>query len=158
MTARTVRIDEVFFLQAFGRDVPFHDAYPQPTYLDLETGEVIWVYDNDDDAYMEAGIPPEENRRRRELVASTSHRYLEIPGLDHGEHHEILRDFLASGSIKDPALRAWARKAYVSSIGGWMKAVDDQGIVDQFYQFRDDAVRARAEAFLQDHGVQVIWR
>ncbi len=158
MTAHTVHVDEVTFLGAFGRDVDFHDDVPQSTYLDLETGEVIWVYDNDDDAYMEAGIPPEENRRRRELVASRSHRYLEIPGLAHGEHHEILREFLASGSIKDPALRAWARKAYFSSIGGWMKAVDDQGIVDQFYQFRDDAVRARAEAFLQDHGVQVIWR
>ena len=158
MTARTVHIDEVLFLEAFGRDVTFHDAYPRSTYLDLETGEVIWVYDDDNDAYMEAGIPPEENRRRRELVDSRSHRYLEIPGLAHGEHHEILREFLASGSIKDPALRAQAQKAYFSSIGGWMEAVADQGIIDQFYEFRDDAVRARAEAFLRNHGVQVIWR
>ncbi len=158
MTARTVHVDEVTFLGAFGRDVDFHDATPQSTYLDLETGDVIWVYDYDDGAYMEAGIPPEDNRSLRKLVASASHRYLTIPGRDHGEHHKILREFLASDSIEDPALRAQAQEAYFGSIGGWIKEVADQGIVDQFYQFRDDAVRARAEAFLQDHGVQVIWR
>ncbi len=158
MTARTVHVDKVLFLEAFGRDVPFHDAIPQSTYLDLEIGEVIWVCDNDDEAYMEAGIPSEENRWLRQFVASASHRYLEIPGLDHSEHHEILREFLASDSIEDPVLRAQAQEAYLDSIGGWKEAVTDQGIVRQFCQFRDDAVRARAEAFLQDHSVQVIWR
>ena len=158
MTAHTLHVDKILFLEAFGRDVPFHDAIPQSTYLDLETGELIWFYDDDDEAYMEAGIPAEENQALRELVASASARYLEIPGLDHSEHHEILREFLASDSIDDPALRAQAQEAYSGSIGGWKQAVADKGIVHQCYQFCDDAVRARAEAFLLEHGVQVVWR
>src|SRR6266542_6395704 len=158
MTAQTLHVDKILFLEAFGRDVPFHDAMAQSTYLDLETGELIWFYDDDDEAHMEAGIPVEENRSLREQVASAADRYLEIPGLDHSEHHEILREFLASDSIEDPALRAEAQEAYSGSIGGWKQAVTDEGIVHQFYQFCDDAVRARAEAFLQEHGVRVVWR
>src|SRR6266702_2634456 len=149
MTAHTLYVDKILFLEAFGRDVPFRGAIAQSTYLDLETGELIWFYDDDDEAYMEAGIPVEENRSLRELVASESARYLEILGLGHSEHHEILREFLASDAIEDPTLRTQAREAYFGSIGGWKRAVADDGFVHQFYRFCDDAVRARAEAFLQ---------
>ena len=158
MAAHSVHVDKILFLEAFGRDIPFHDAVAQSTYLDLETGDVMGFYDDDEEAYMEVGIPVEDNRSLREQVASTPDRYLEIPGLDHNEHHEILREFLASDSIEDPVLRAQAQEAYSGSIGRWKEAVADEGIVHQFYQFCDDAVRARAEAFLQEHGVQVVWR
>ena len=30
-------------IEAFQRDEVFHDPCPQSAYLDLETGEVIWV-------------------------------------------------------------------------------------------------------------------
>ncbi len=40
------------FIHAFERDVDFHDEYPQSSYLDLETGEVIWVFEEDEDAEM----------------------------------------------------------------------------------------------------------
>src|SRR6266542_3821534 len=158
MTAQTLHVDKILFLEAFGRGVPFHDDMAQSTYLDLETGELIWFYDDDDEAHMEAGIPVEENRSLREQVASASDRYLEIPGLDHGEHHEILREFLASDAIEDPALKAHAPEAYSGSIGGWKRAVPDEAIVHRFYQFCDDAVLVRAEAFLQGHGMHVVWR
>ena len=95
---------------AFGRDVDFHDAYPQSAYLDRLTGDIIWLYDEDDDAYIEVGVAPEENRADRERVASDLHRYLEIPGLDHGDHHDILRRFLHSEWTEDTALRARAAK------------------------------------------------
>ena len=59
----------------------------QITYLDRRTGEVNWVYETDDGAYMEAGIPADENRQERERVVGNPDRYLKIPGLDHGDHH-----------------------------------------------------------------------
>ena len=64
---------------AFGRDVTFQDAFPQSTYLDLLTGDVVWLYDDDHDAHMEAGLAPEENAADRERVASDPDRYLAIP-------------------------------------------------------------------------------
>ena len=82
-------IDEVLFLNAFGRDVQFHDNYPQSAYLDLERGDLLWLYDDDEDAYSEAGFSPEDNAADRQRVAKSSARYLEILGLDHGDHHEI---------------------------------------------------------------------
>ena len=34
---------------------------PQSTFLDKETGEVVWIFEDDEDAEMSAGIKPEEN-------------------------------------------------------------------------------------------------
>ena len=34
---------------AFGRDVDY-EAYPQSTYLDRRTGDVVWLYEDDEDA------------------------------------------------------------------------------------------------------------
>jgi hypothetical protein len=39
----------------------FSDTAVQLTYLDLETGDVIWVFEQDDGADSYAGIDPTEN-------------------------------------------------------------------------------------------------
>ncbi len=56
-------IDRTVFMMAFGRDVDYQDSVPQRTYLDRRTGDVLWLYECDDDAYWEVGIPAGENRR-----------------------------------------------------------------------------------------------
>jgi|TARA_B100001971_G_C18234972_1_gene566532 hypothetical protein len=33
------------FIEAFGRDADFQDTYEESAYLDTETGEMIWVYE-----------------------------------------------------------------------------------------------------------------
>ncbi len=43
----TNSIAEISFFDAFGRDVDFHDLYPQAAYLDIEAGDVIWVFEED---------------------------------------------------------------------------------------------------------------
>ena len=91
-----VTIDKGLLLMAFGRDVDYHDTVPQLIYLDRHTGDIVWLYGSDDDAYMETGLPVEENREGREAVAAEPDRYLEIPGLDHEDHHRMLRLFLRS--------------------------------------------------------------
>ena len=91
---RNLTIDHTLFSMAFDRDVPFHDIYLQSAYLDRESGEIYWVYEKDENAEMEAGIPAEENRAIRERIEATPDRYLEIPELDHADHHDILRAFL----------------------------------------------------------------
>ena len=155
---RKVTIDLTLFSLAFDRDVDFHDAYPTSTYLDLETGNTIWVYEDDEDAYMEAGISTDDNRRTRERVESIPGQYLEIPGLDHGDHHDILRGFLDSDWTASKERHAKARNAYFGSIGGWKKSVDDDSIVHEFHDYRDRKTKQMADDFLHEHGIQPDWR
>jgi hypothetical protein len=142
---------------AFDRDLAFHDAYPQSAYLDRKSGEILWVYEEDEAAHMDVGIPPEENAAARRLVAAAADRYLEIPGLDHGDHHEILREFLASNWTDDEKLKSRARAAYFGSIGGWKEAVGDERVVHAFYDFRERRTKQMAEDFLRRHGIEPQW-
>ena len=153
-----MKIDRALFTMAFGRDVDYHDAYPQSTYLDRRTGNVVWLYECDDDAYGEAGIPSEENREGRERVAAEPERYLEIPGLDHGAHHEILRKFLGSDWTGDDERRRRADEAYFGSIGGWKKEVRDEEAVHAFHAFQEAEIERRAEEFLRENGIVPHWR
>ena len=151
-----MNIDQKQFMMAFGRDVDFHDACPQSTYLDRDTGDVVWVYDCDDDADGE-GIPAEENHEGRERVATEPERYLKIPGLDHGEHHEILRRFLASDWTDYAARRQRAKNAYFSSIGAWKTEVCDEEAVHAFREFKEAKIAKRAKGFLRENGIVAEW-
>lgn len=145
-------------MDAFERDVDFHDTYPQTAYLDLETGDVIWVFENDGDAEMVAGIKPEENEAVRDRIEASLERYIEIPGRDHSEHHDILRDFLASDWTEDKELRIRAREAYTGSIGRWRDRIDNRAVVHAYYDFRDSRIREMADEYLREHGIAPIWR
>ena len=155
---RKIPVDESMFILAFERDVDFHDHFPQSTYLDLETGEVVWIFEEDDEAEFETGIEPEENAALREQINTSPKRYLLIPGRDHAEHHDILRDFLKSHWTDDEELRLWAQDAYAGSIGRWMEAVNDQEVVHAYFRFREHKIKELAEEFLKESGIQPVWR
>ncbi|MHC5077331.1 MAG: hypothetical protein ACYTFM_13030, partial [Planctomycetota bacterium] len=128
------------------------------TYLDLETGEVLWIYEEDDDAELESGIEPEENAALREKINTSPERYLLIPGRDHGEHHDILREFLKSDWTDDEELRLRAQDAYTGSIGRWMEAVDAQEAVHAYFGFREHKIKELAEEFFKEQDIQPVWR
>jgi hypothetical protein len=151
-------IDRAIFGMAFERDVVFHDTYPQTVCLDKETGEMHWVYEDDEDAWSEAGIPAAANEALRRQIEEAPTRFLEIPGRDHGEHHDLLGEFLNSDWTENESSRDNAQGAYFGSIGGWKKAVEDQEIVHAFYDYRDTKLREMAESFLRDHGIEPIWK
>jgi hypothetical protein len=155
---RKVIVEELMFIDAFGRDEDFSDPYSQSAYLDLETGKVIWVFEENDDAEMYAGIDPEENMALRNQIDAHSERYLQIPGRDHGEHHDILRDFLDSDWTDDKELWTQVRNAYSGSIGGWKEEVDNHDVVHAYYDFRDRRIKELAEEFFRDNDIQQIWR
>jgi hypothetical protein len=155
---QTLSIDWSLFTMAFGRDVDYDSVHPQVAWLDMRTGDVIWVYVEDDEAYMEAGIPAEENRQDRERIAAEPDRYLEIPGLDHGDHHDILKAFLRSGWCDDEARMQNAEAAYFGSIGGWKESVNDQDAVHGFYDFQDRRILKLAETYLLENGIVPHWK
>jgi len=154
---RQVSIDELMFIEAFQRDEDFQE-YPLNTYLDLETGEVAWVFVEDEDAEMYAGIDSDENADLRNQIEAYPERYLEIPGRGHGEHHDILRDFLNSNWTDNEELRSRGRNAYFGSIGGWKEEVDNQDALHAYYDFRDQRIKDMAEEFLHENDIHPIWR
>jgi uncharacterized protein involved in copper resistance len=146
------------FIDAFERDVDFHDEYPQTTYLDILTGEVIWVFEEDEDAEMSAGIQPEENQALRAQIDASPNKYLEIPGRTHDEHHDILREFIDSDWTEDKELKSSALQAYSASIGRWIEAIDNRDVVHAYYDFRDRKIMEMAEEYLLEHDIDPLWR
>ena len=124
---RKLKIDGPLFHMAFDRDVDY-EAYPQFTYLDLGTGEIFWVYEDNEDAYSDGGILASENQAIRELIESSPSRYLEIPGFSHGDHHDILGKFLDLDWTEDEKIKNNARDAYFGSIGGWRNSVPEDDL------------------------------
>jgi hypothetical protein len=155
---RQLAIDKALFLMAFGRDADYEAMGSDLSYLDRQTGVVVWIFEIDEDAEMLAGIPADGNRGVREQVEADPDRFLEIPGLDHGDHHDILKAFLRSDWNGDEKRRLNAETAYRGSIGRWKKQVKDRDAINAFHDFRDMLVAKLAEEWLQDNGITPIWR
>ena len=157
---RKIDINEDDFVRAYRRDVDYEDLYQQSTYLDLNTGHVLWVYDDDEDASFDLGIPAEENKEHREHIESEPDNFLEISGYSHGGHHGLLQEFIDSDWTSDEQEKSKARKAYFGSIGGWKKTLiesEDYYIIDCFYHFRDLKVRQSAKDFLLKNNIDPGW-
>ena len=153
---RKITIDHECFRLAFDRDVDYHDPHPLSTYLNVDSGDIIYVYEDDEDACTE-GITADDNRAMREGIEAAPEHYLEIPGLHHGDHHKILREFLDSDWTEDEETRSEARNMYFESIGGWKKSLDDKSIFESFCDFRDDKTKQLAVEFLRRNGIEPQW-
>ena len=153
---RQPNIDQLFFMMAFERDIDYEDHFSQSTYLDLVTGDIVWLYEEDDDAEMD-GLSAAENRTQRERIEAEPNCFLLIPGQSHGEHHDVLRAFLASDWTDNEGLRGVAQEAYFGSIGGWKKAVQNEDVIRAYYRFRDQRMVELAKEFLLVNGVKVDW-
>ncbi len=146
------KLDEVLFSMEFSRDSDYHDTAPINTYLSKITGEVLWVYEDDESAEM-AGMDPEQNRHNRNQVDSASENYLVIPGLSHEQHHEILKAFLDSDWTANQNQHSSAQTAYIGSIGAWLKRVDDDTAVEAYFNFREKSIDRMKREFLHDNGI-----
>jgi hypothetical protein len=151
-------IDEALFNQAFARDIDFEDVAPQSAYLNTENGDLVWVYHDNEDAHSEAGIPPERAEAIRQQITASPEQYLEIPGLNHSDHHDILQAFIDSDWTEDEEAKSLARSAYHGSIGWWKTVVDDEHIIHVYYDFRYERTQQMAEEFLREHGINPQWR
>jgi hypothetical protein len=154
-----LEIDEVTFRMAFSRDVDYEpESEEYATYLDHQTGDVLWVYESDEYAQ---GLfnNGEDNKMYRRLIAKEPNRFLLIPGLSHGEHHEILQKFLASKWTDDEGLRQTAEDDYYcyKSIGLWRKNMGDE-VYYEYEGFRYDEILRMAEEFLRKHSIEPLWK
>ena len=107
---------------------------------------------------MAAGIEPEENHAIRMRIDASPDRYLEIPGRDHGEHHDILREFINSGWTEDKELKFRVQRAYSGSIARWKETIDNRDVVHAYHEFREHKIMEMAEEFLHEHDIDPLWR
>ncbi len=132
---------------------------PQQAYLDLQTGEILWVYESDDDYAAVMNHEPEVNAENRERVEAQPDRFIEIPECDTIDDNEMLRAFLATEWTSDEMLARRAREAYHGSIGKWKKDIDhNPEIIRAWRAFESKAAQRRALEFLAEHGVEPIAR
>jgi len=146
----------VLIRMAFERDVGY-ESYPQSYYLDLSTGGVTFVYERDEDARYEMGISPEENQKERLLVESDPDRFLLIPGLSHGVHHDILWGFLCSDWTDGEELATAVRDAYSGSIGRRKRIIEEHygyEVLEAWYRYKDDRIDEMMDEFLRKHGIE----
>lgn len=151
-------INRNLFKMAFGRDVDNHDMYPQSTYLDRQTDDNLWLYECDEGASWAVRVPAEENREGWERIEVEPERYLRIPDLGHGDHYDILREFLRSDWTGD--------EARPGACGGCEFGLDRtlqarcvrRGAVHAFHAFQEVQIEKMAEDFLRHNYVVADWR
>ncbi len=134
---------------SFSRDLDFHDPYPINTYLDLNTGNILFVYKIDCDT-SDLGISEEENKSLRQQISKTPDGFLKIPGMSHGQHHEILKCFIESRD-KDEEVGD-----YFGSIGGWKKTVRDETWFS-YQDFKEKKIGKSIEAFMTENTIEPEW-
>lgn len=131
----------------------------QEPYLDVQTGEVVWVWESDEAFADTMNEPAESNARLREAVDADPDRFVFIEALDVADDNETLADFLGSDWTEDDALHRRASEAYTGSVGRWKRAIGhDAAILDAWRAYEDGAVRRRALALLAEHGIEPIPR
>jgi hypothetical protein len=152
-----LNIDTYPFMLAFEHSTDYETPdTARRTYLDRETGELLWLYESDRDATVYEGISPEDNAELREHIAGRPARYLEIPGLTHDDHHELLHAFLESDWTDDGDMRLIAHLAYNGTIGDWRYQVGED-IYAAFEAFRMDAIQSLAENWLVKNRIMPNW-
>lgn len=147
-----------FFKLAFDRDIDYHDKYPQHAYLDRDSGEIIWVYSNDKYAQFDGGSSPKENRNVRTQIMNNQDQYIEILGRTHGQHHDILREFLDSEWTNNLGYKKHVQECYFGSIGGWMEKINDQETIWAYEKFRHEKLKKMAEEYLNTKGIDPVWK
>jgi hypothetical protein len=143
-TMQPIRVDKGSLMPWLGQDADFME-YPCQVYLHRETGEVVGVYEQDEDATL-AGVAEDENRRRRQEVATGFGVFLEIPIPDHGQRHAWFREFLKTRDQES---------AYFGSITDWLETYGTDEDWDDWRDFESERVIQHAVQVAEAAGVTI---
>jgi len=150
------KIDKDIFMMTFSSDANYHvDFEDMDNFLDKKTGTLKYGITNRDSLILLMGEEAVEDFTDSSFYNERPDRYLEIPGMSHGEHHSVMQNFLNSDWTDDQARIDHASNVYYprKSIGYWLKNVGDQRAVDAYFAFREVDNLRLAEEFLRENGV-----
>ena len=125
-----------------------NSSYENDYYLDLETGEILFLSEYMDD---------EETEKLRERIDDAPDRYEPIPKAESREGYEDMRDFIAS--VDDEHLAELLEVA-ISGKGAFRRFKDVlfgyPEEKERWFQFRDDRIQERALEWLDDISVSLV--
>jgi hypothetical protein len=123
-------------------------SYEHEYYLDLETGEILFISDYMDD---------EETGKLKDQIGEDSDRYERIPKAESHEGYEDMVDFIAM--VKDERLVELLEVA-INGKGAFRRFKDVllnyPEERERWFQFRDDRVHEKALEWLGDIDVSLI--
>ncbi|MCJ7744385.1 MAG: UPF0158 family protein [Dehalococcoidales bacterium] len=123
-------------------------SYEHEYYLDLETGEILFLSEYTDN---------EETRKLRDKIEEESDRYERIPKAESHEGYEEMQDFIAT--VKDKRLAALLEVA-INGKGAFRRFKDVllnfPEERERWFQFKDTKVQERALEWLDDIDVSLI--
>lgn len=134
---------------AWQRDDPFHND--NDAYFDKKKHEILFI------PHKDGVISENEKNELEELVENNPDRFLEIPPLTHGEHHDIFASFLSTVSNEITS------SCNPESIGGFkddLKFQHPEKFEDVWYGWLDyhkDKLKERAEKWFEEKGYKVNW-
>ena len=158
-TLRRVMVNYGQFMSSYCRDERLVE--PWTAFLNVKSGDIHWVYENDEDAAEIMGSAhdgAQDNADLRAEILRSPDRFVEIPVIEHSERCGMLGEFLSSDWTDDGYAKQRAKEADQRSIRRWVSDVDDDETVDAFRTFQANAIQASAEDFLRDHGIEADWR
>mgnify|MGYP007073201389 CR=1 FL=1 len=136
----------------FSQDSYNQNSLSNRLFIDKVTGEIEWHMP---EGGAEFCLSEDELSEREE----NAERYVEIAPRGHGEHHEILQQFLESDWTDDEALKDRASATYgcpKKSIGGWLNNADTPSEARAaFESYKYDYLEQELTNFLAEHGITV---
>ena len=122
-------------------------SYEHEYYLDLETGEVLFLSEYMDD---------EETGKLRDQIEEESDRYERIPGAESHEGYDDMEDFIAT--VRDEHLADLLEVA-INGRGAFRRFKDVllryPEERERWFQFKDERMQERALEWLDDIGVKL---
>jgi hypothetical protein len=123
-------------------------SYEHEYYLDLETGEILFLSEYTDD---------EETGKLKDKIEEESDRYERIPKAESHEGYEEMQDFIAT--VKDKRLAALLEVA-IKGKGAFRRFKDVllnfPEERERWFQFKDSKVQEKALEWLDDIDVSLI--
>ena len=123
-------------------------SYEHEYYLDLETGEILFLSEYTDD---------EETGKLKDKIEEESDRYERIPKAESHEGYDEMQDFIAT--VKDKRLAALLEVA-INGKGAFRRFKDVllnyPEERERWFQFKDTKVQERALEWLDDIDVSLI--
>ena len=94
-------------------------------------------------------------RRNQDIIKHNPEHYLRIESMSHGQHHEVIQEFLESDWTTDIDRHTAASRVYYprKSIGCWLREVKDEEAIESYQRFKAVANLKRAENYLRQNGV-----